>query len=77
MGNQSINRRLLNIYHRLMARYGPQDWWPAEKPFEVIDGQATKWSIDGIEPFSIEVSDGILYVVDQKSNTLKQLLQLQ
>ncbi len=47
MGNQSINRRLLNIYHRLMAHYGPQDWWPAEKPFEVIVGailtQSAAW----------------------------------
>ncbi|TLZ95729.1 MAG: endonuclease III domain-containing protein, partial [Methanobacteriota archaeon] len=26
------------IYHRLLGRYGPQHWWPAETPFEVIVG---------------------------------------
>ena len=48
MGNQSINQALLNIYQRLMAHYGPQDWWPAEKPFEVIVGailtQSAVWN---------------------------------
>ncbi len=47
MGNQSINQALQNIYHQLMARYGPQSWWPAEEPFEVIVGailtQSAAW----------------------------------
>ncbi len=47
MGNQSINQALLNIYHQLMARYGPQNWWTAEEPFEVIVGavltQSAAW----------------------------------
>ena len=47
MGNQSINQALLNIYHQLMARYGPQNWWPAQGPFEVIVGailtQSAAW----------------------------------
>lgn len=38
---------LLEIYHRLLDRYGPQHWWPAEDPFEVIVGailtQAAAW----------------------------------
>jgi len=38
MGGQTINQILLNIYHRLMAQYGPQHWWPAQEPFEVIVG---------------------------------------
>ena len=47
MDNQSISQALLNIYHRLMARYGPQYWWPAPEPFEVIVGailtQSAAW----------------------------------
>jgi endonuclease-3 related protein len=43
-----INQKLLEIYHRLFAHYGPQHWWPAETPFEVIVGailtQSTAWS---------------------------------
>ena len=27
------------IYHRLYDAYGPQGWWPAERPFEVIVGE--------------------------------------
>ena len=35
------------IYQRLLDRYGPQHWWPADEPFEVIIGailtQSTAW----------------------------------
>jgi endonuclease-3 related protein len=41
-------RALLDIYHRLMAYYGPQHWWPASEPFEVIVGailtQSAAWT---------------------------------
>ncbi len=47
MDNQSISQALLNIYHRLMAHYGPQYWWPAQESFEVIVGailtQSAAW----------------------------------
>ena len=47
MGNQAISQTLLSIYHQLMARYGPQHWWPAREPFEVIVGailtQSAAW----------------------------------
>jgi len=47
MDNQSISQALLNIYHRLMAGYGPQYWWPAQEPFEIIVGailtQSAAW----------------------------------
>ena len=29
---------LLDIYNRLYLRYGPQEWWPGEGPFETIVG---------------------------------------
>jgi len=35
------------IYERLLSFYGPQNWWPAETPFEVVVGailtQNTAW----------------------------------
>ena len=47
MDNQTISQVLPDIYHRLMARYGPQHWWPAEEPFEVMVGailtQSAAW----------------------------------
>ncbi len=39
--------RLLDLYTRLQESYGPQYWWPAETPFEVMVGavltQNTSW----------------------------------
>jgi endonuclease-3 related protein len=39
--------KLLEIYHCLLVHYGPQRWWPADSPFEVIVGailtQAAAW----------------------------------
>jgi endonuclease III related protein len=31
-------RRLLRLYDRLHRRYGPQRWWPARSPFEIVVG---------------------------------------
>jgi len=40
--------RLLGVYQALYATYGPQLWWPADTPFEVMVGailtQNTAWS---------------------------------
>jgi len=39
---------MLQIYQKLMDRYGPQHWWPADDPFEVIVGailtQSAAWT---------------------------------
>jgi endonuclease-3 related protein len=47
MDKQSPRKTLLDIYKRLSDHYGPQHWWPADEPFEVIVGailgQATAW----------------------------------
>ncbi len=44
----SLRRRLLRLYTALDARYGPQDWWPAQSRFEVAVGavltQHTAWT---------------------------------
>ncbi|MFC2077473.1 endonuclease III domain-containing protein [Candidatus Bipolaricaulota bacterium] len=44
-----MNReRLLEIFQRLHDAYGPQEWWPADDPLEVIVGgiltQRTTWT---------------------------------
>ena len=48
MDEQELRRTLLDIYRRLFARYGPQHWWPARTPFEVITGailtQSAAWT---------------------------------
>ena len=40
--------KLLRLYHRLFEAYGPQYWWPADSPLEVVVGavltQNTTWS---------------------------------
>jgi len=45
--DQEIAQKLKEIYHRLLDAYGPQHWWPAEEPFEVMVGailtQAAAW----------------------------------
>ncbi|MDD4939321.1 MAG: endonuclease III domain-containing protein [Candidatus Omnitrophica bacterium] len=42
-----MTSRLNDIYRRLYVRFGPQKWWPAESPFEVMVGailtQNTNW----------------------------------
>jgi len=42
-----ISDKLQDIYRRLMDCYGPQHWWPAEGPFEMIVGavltQSAAW----------------------------------
>ncbi|MBI2830052.1 MAG: hypothetical protein HYX81_02720 [Chloroflexi bacterium] len=45
---QVTKHKLLTIYHRLIAKYGEQHWWPAKSPFEVIIGailtQSAAWT---------------------------------
>lgn len=45
--NSGRQAQLRSIHDRLFAAYGPQSWWPAETPFEVILGailtQNTAW----------------------------------
>jgi endonuclease-3 related protein len=48
MDEKEVKRALLDIYRRLYDEYGPQHWWPAEEPFEVITGailtQSAAWT---------------------------------
>jgi endonuclease-3 related protein len=48
MDEKTLKRRLADIYRRLFERYGPQHWWPAREPFEMMVGavltQSTAWT---------------------------------
>jgi len=43
-----LSEQLKEIYDLLFERFGPQDWWPGDTPFEVIVGailtQNTNWT---------------------------------
>ncbi len=45
---QGYGEKLLSMYRLLLERFGPQNWWPAEGPFEVMVGavltQNTNWA---------------------------------
>lgn len=47
MDSRSISQALQNIYRQLINYYGPQHWWPAHEPFEVMVGailtQSAAW----------------------------------
>lgn len=47
MSQPAIAQRLMEIYRLLFAHYGPQHWWPAAGPFEVMIGalltQSAAW----------------------------------
>ena len=40
--------RLRDLYSILYNHFGPQNWWPGDTPFEVLDGavltQNTNWN---------------------------------
>ncbi|MDD5038327.1 MAG: endonuclease [Dehalococcoidales bacterium] len=47
MDKETIGQVLQDVYFRLLERYGPQYWWPADEPFEVMVGailtQSAAW----------------------------------
>lgn len=48
MDEKRLTEKLRYVYDRLFKEYGPQHWWPASEPFEVIAGailtQSTAWT---------------------------------
>jgi len=48
MDEQKLKHIMPEVYRRLFKRYGPQHWWPADEPFEVIVGailtQSAAWT---------------------------------
>jgi endonuclease-3 related protein len=56
-----LSEQLKEIYDLLFARFGPQDWWPGDTPFEVIVGailtQNTNWTNVGKAIINIKNAD--------------------
>jgi len=48
MGVQIRDNQYAEVYQLLFDHFGPQDWWPADSPFEIVVGavltQNTNWS---------------------------------
>lgn len=44
---EAVDQRYIELFHHLYKCYGPQGWWPADSPFEVVIGavltQNTRW----------------------------------
>jgi len=38
MPDTTMRKKLMAIYRALYRAYGPQNWWPADTPFEVMVG---------------------------------------
>jgi endonuclease-3 related protein len=45
LDNEKISQQLKEIYRRLFAAFGPQHWWPADEPFEVMVGAILTQSV--------------------------------
>jgi endonuclease-3 related protein len=47
VGKTHTSDRLQTLYEHMLAQFGPQQWWPADSPFEVMVGailtQNTNW----------------------------------
>ncbi|MEQ8199933.1 MAG: endonuclease [Syntrophomonadaceae bacterium] len=45
---EAVKHRLMTVFDRLLAAYGPRHWWPAETPYEMMVGailtQNTAWT---------------------------------
>lgn len=68
---QPIAVKLLEVYRRLYAAYGPQHWWPAGSPFEVVVGailtQSAAWvnvekAIQNLRAAGVLSPEGLLRV---------------
>jgi len=68
---EAIVEKLLEVYWRLYAAYGPQHWWPAGSPFEVVVGailtQSSAWvnvekAIANLKAAAILSPEGLLNV---------------
>jgi endonuclease-3 related protein len=70
---------LLNIYKKLESHFGPQRWWPADTPFEVVVGailtQNTSWrnverAIENLKNEGVLSPEGIYRIPVERLETL-------
>ena len=71
--------RLLKMHDQLLKAYGPQYWWPAQTPFEVIVGayltQNTSWKAVEVSLRALREA-GALTVDGLRALSLQELTQL-
>jgi endonuclease-3 related protein len=72
-------KNLLKVYSKLLKHFGPQAWWPADSPFEVIVGailtQNTNWknvekAIENLKKVKLLSAEKILKVNSAKLEEL-------
>jgi endonuclease-3 related protein len=77
----NMREKLLDIYQRLFNRYGPQSWWPADDPFEVIVGailtQSAAWTnvVQAISNLKAEMTLTPTALYDLPLDRLAQLIR--
>lgn len=71
--------RLIDLYDKLYTHFGPQGWWPADTPFEMIVGavltQNTSWSnvekaIDALKDADALTPERLLELKDARLESL-------
>lgn len=59
----------LDVYKRLATHYGPQHWWPADSPFEILVGailtQNTNWANVTLAISNLKEADCLNYAAIQ------------
>ncbi len=75
----SPQRRVRRMHDLLLAAYGPQSWWPAQTPFEVVLGayltQNTAWKAVELSLANLRAA-GALTVEGLRALSLARLRQL-
>ncbi len=70
---------LLDVYNTLESHFGPQHWWPADTPFEVVVGailtQNTSWknvekAIENLKGEGVLNPGGIYRISEERLETL-------
>jgi endonuclease III related protein len=76
---QSAAERVRRMHDRLLKAYGPQSWWPAQTPFEVILGayltQNTAWKAVELSLANLRAA-GALTVEGLRAMSLEDLQRL-
>lgn len=75
----SPDRRVRRMHDLLLAAYGPQSWWPAKTPFEVILGayltQNTTWKAVELSLANLRAADA-LTIEGLRALSLERLQEL-
>jgi len=77
--DRPLRQQLTEVYRLLLDRYGPQHWWPADAPFEVIVGailtQSAAWGNVEKAIFNLKQT-GALTPVSLRKLPLDELAEL-